>query len=109
MLSIVLTHNRFIDPKPEVVEEFNTYADEIMQTLVWTGGCRSWYKNHRIDGRVTAVWGGSAITYHDMIKQLRSEDFEINYRSRNRFRFMGNGKTNIEYTPGSDLAFYIHK
>lgn len=100
---------RFIDPRPEVVEEYNAYADEIMQTLVWSGGCRSWYKNHRVDGRVTAVWAGSAISYHDMIAQLRPEDFEIRYRSRNRFRFMGNGKTKLEYTPGADLAFYIYK
>ncbi|CAN8097720.1 unnamed protein product [Discula destructiva] len=99
----------FIDPKPEVVEEFNAYADEIMQTLVWSGGCRSWYKKNRVDGRVTAVWAGSAISYHDMIKELRPEDFEIKYRSRNRFRFMGNGKTRKEYVPGEDLAFYIYK
>ena len=33
--------HRFIDPKPEAVEEFNAYADEVMQTLVWSGGCRS--------------------------------------------------------------------
>lgn len=100
---------RFIDPKPNVVEEFNSYADEIMQTLVWSGGCRSWYKNHRVDGRVTAVWAGSAITYHEMIKELRPEDFDIVYKSRNRFRFMGNGRAAMESTPGADLAFYIYK
>ncbi|KAI7779515.1 hypothetical protein LA080_000799 [Diaporthe eres] len=87
---------KFINPKPEAVEEFNAYADEIMQTLVWSGGCRSWYKNHRVDGRVTAVWGGSAITYHEMIKELRPEDFHIEYRSRNRFKFMGNGRAAME-------------
>lgn len=27
-----------------------------------------------------------------MIQELRPEDFEIEYRSRNRFRFMGNGE-----------------
>ncbi|KAK2601423.1 hypothetical protein N8I77_010873 [Diaporthe amygdali] len=100
---------KLIDPKPEVLEEFNSYADEIMQTLVWSGGCRSWYKNHRVDGRVTAVWAGSAITYHEMIKELRPEDFDIVYRSRNRFKFMGNGRAAMESTPGADLAFYIYK
>lgn len=101
--------HRFIDPKPEAVEEFNAYADEIMQTLVWSGGCRSWYKNHRVDGRVTAVWAGSAITYHEMIKELRPEDFDIVYRSKNRFKFMGNGRAAMESVPGADLAFYIYK
>ena len=96
-----------IDPKAECVEEFNAYGDEIMETLVWSGGCKSWYKNHRVDGRVTAVWGGSAIGYHEMISHLRPEDFVIKYKGKNRFRFMGNGKTKLEYTKDADLAYYI--
>lgn len=36
-----------VDVKGEVQEEFNVYSDEIMQTLAWSGGCHSWYKNHR--------------------------------------------------------------
>lgn len=31
----------WVDVKEEVVDEFNTYADEIMQTLAWSGGCMS--------------------------------------------------------------------
>ena len=77
---------RFIDVKPEVLAEFNAYADEIMQTLVWSGGCQSWYKNHRVDGKVTAVWAGSVLSYMEMISSVRPEDFEIVYRSKNRFR-----------------------
>ena len=77
---------KFVDVKPEVVDEFDAYADEIMQTLVWSGGCHSWYKNNRKDGKVTAVWAGSVLSYHDMVEQLRPEDFEIIYRSKNRFR-----------------------
>ncbi|PSR83016.1 hypothetical protein BD289DRAFT_293034 [Coniella lustricola] len=100
---------KFVDPKPEVVEELNAYGDEIMQTLVWSGGCRSWYKNHRVDGRVTAVWPGSGLSYYEMTHTLRPEDFEIVYRSKNRFRFMGNGRTKMEYSSGADLAFYVYK
>lgn len=77
---------KFIDVKPEVIDEFNAYADEIMQTLVWSGGCQSWYKNHRVDGKVTAVWAGSVLSYMEMIGHIRPEDFEIKYRSKNRFR-----------------------
>lgn len=32
----------WIDVKPEVVDEIDAYGDEIMQTLVWSGGCQSW-------------------------------------------------------------------
>ncbi|CAK1354968.1 putative sterigmatocystin biosynthesis monooxygenase stcW [Cercospora beticola] len=107
VLKILQEDIKFIDVKQEVQDEFNTYGDEIMQTLVWSGGCQSWYKNHRVDGRVTAVWPGSVLSYHDMISTLRPEDFEIRYRSRNRFRFMGNGRTLREYDPEADLAFYL--
>lgn len=30
-----------VDVKGEVSEEFNTYSDEIMQRLAWSGGCQS--------------------------------------------------------------------
>ena len=98
---------KYVDVKQEALDEFNSYSDEIMQTLAWSGGCQSWYKNHRVDGRVTAVWAGSVLAYHDMIKDLRPEDFDIKYRSKNRFRFMGNGRTWREYSPDADLAFYL--
>jgi cation diffusion facilitator CzcD-associated flavoprotein CzcO len=100
---------KYVVPKQAAVDEFNAYADEIMQTLVWSGGCQSWYKNHRVDGKVTAVWAGSVIGYKAMVDRIRPEDFEIVYRSRNRFRFMGNGRTRREYDPEADLAFYLHK
>lgn len=89
------------------MDEFNTYADEIMQTFVWPTVYRSWYKNHRINGRVTAVWAGSGIAYYEMLKQLRPEDFDIVYRTKNRFRFMGIGRAKVEFSPGADLAFYM--
>lgn len=34
-----------------------------------------------------------------MISEIRPEDFEIKYRTGNRFRFMGNGRTTMEYDP----------
>lgn len=100
---------KLVNVKADVQEDFNVYSDEIMQTLAWSGGCHSWYKNHRKvrkgrvkeddyandrqDGKVTAVWAGSVLSYYDMINTLRPEDFDIVYRSKNRFRFMGNGRT----------------
>ncbi|KAF2706653.1 FAD/NAD(P)-binding domain-containing protein [Pleomassaria siparia CBS 279.74] len=100
---------RHVTPTQEATEEFNVYGDEIMQGLVWSGGCRSWYKNNRVDGRVTAVWPGSAICYKEVIDGLRPEDFNIVYRARNRWRWMGSGRTAIEGVDGADLAFYLEK
>jgi len=96
-----------VAPKQAAVDEFVRYGDEIHKTLTWSGGCSSWYKNHRKDGRVTATWPGSALLYRQMIQDIRGEDWDIVYRSRNRFRFMGNGFTELEMREGADLAFYV--
>ncbi|PSN72779.1 FAD/NAD(P)-binding domain-containing protein [Corynespora cassiicola Philippines] len=100
---------KFVVPTEEATEQFNSYGDEIMQRLVWSGGCRSWYKNNRVNGRVTAVWAGSAIGYREVIQELRVEDFRIVWRTDNRFRWMGNGRTALEGKKGADLAFYLEK
>jgi hypothetical protein len=42
-----------------------------------------------------------------MIQTPRPEDFDIRYRARNRFRFMGNGLVRYEIEEGSDLAWYV--
>ena len=98
-----------IAPKQQAVDEFVRYGDEIMKTLTWTGNCRSWYKNNRIDGRVTATFAGSALLFKDMIDTIRPEDFDIRYRSRNRFRFMGNGFTAYELDESNVLSWYVEK
>lgn len=100
---------KYVVPSAAATEEFNAYGDEIMQRLVWSGGCRSWYKNNRVDGRVTAVWPGSAIGYYETINELRPEEFDIAWGTRNWFRWLGDGRTVIEGTAGADLAFYLKK
>lgn len=42
------------------------------------------------------------------LEHARGEDFEISYRSRNRFRYMGNGLTEREIR-GDDLSYYLYK
>lgn len=98
---------KYIVPKSSAVQAFNNYCDEVHKTLVWTGSCTSWYKRGSVDGRVTALFGGSAVLFHRMIHEIRAEDFEIRYRSGNMFRFMGNGFTEWEMKPDSDLAWYV--
>lgn len=94
-------------PKQDVVDEFVRYGDQIHKTLTWTGGCRSWYKANRVNGRVTATFAGSAILYNKLIERIRPEDFDIRYRSANRWRFLGNGFTEYELTEGNDLSYYV--
>ncbi|KAK3113607.1 hypothetical protein LTR53_008935 [Teratosphaeriaceae sp. CCFEE 6253] len=96
-------------PKESAVRAFNDYCDEIHKTLVWSGDCVSWYKRGTRDGRVTALFGGSAILYKRMIESIRAEDFDITYRSDNHFSFMGNGFTAEEFDDEADLGWYIEK
>ncbi|EXJ90181.1 hypothetical protein A1O3_03250 [Capronia epimyces CBS 606.96] len=98
-----------VAPKQDVVDEFTAYGDQIHKLLTWTGACRSWYKNNRVDGRVTATFAGSALLYRKFISELRPEDFDVRYQSPNRFRFMGNGFLAYELKKGNDLAWYVEK
>ncbi|KAH6693884.1 cyclohexanone 1,2-monooxygenase [Plectosphaerella plurivora] len=100
---------RCVAPKSEATAAFGRYADEVHKTLVWTGACKSWYKRNRVDGRVTALFGGSAHLFNRMLGDLRAEDFEITYNTANPFRFMGNGFTEWEMDPASDLSWYVEK
>lgn len=73
---------------------------------VWAAGCRSWYNRGRPGGKVTAQYPGSLVHWRLMLEQPRFEDYNITYRSRNRFEFMGNGFSELEVT-GGDLAWYL--
>ncbi|KAK1703884.1 phenylacetone monooxygenase [Colletotrichum lupini] len=100
---------KYVEPKQEVVDAFIKYSDQVHKTLVWSGGCKSWYKRNRVDGRVTALFGGSAHLFNRMLSNIRGEDFNICYRTSNPFRFMGNGFTEWEMDSKSDLSWYVEK
>jgi hypothetical protein len=96
-----------IEPKREKTTSFIRYGDQIHKTLVWTGNCSSWYKRGRKDGRVTALFGGSAMLFNRMLGDIRGEDFDITYNTENPWRFMGNGFTEFEFDTKSDLSWYV--
>lgn len=98
---------KYVTPKRSREESFTRYGDEVHKTLVWTGSCKSWYKRNKVDGRVTALFGGSAVLFHRMISEIRGEDFDIEYNSPNAFRFMGNGFTEWEMDENNDLSWYV--
>ena len=47
-----------LDVRESVVDKLNEYIDAWQETSVFTGGCRSWYKDNTVDGKVLC-WGGS--------------------------------------------------
>jgi cation diffusion facilitator CzcD-associated flavoprotein CzcO len=52
-----------VSVKDKVVAEYNVYSQEFLKRTVWSGGCRSWYKNGKVDGKVTAMYAGSILHY----------------------------------------------
>ncbi|KXT02143.1 hypothetical protein AC578_5952 [Pseudocercospora eumusae] len=95
--------------KPDVLREYNDYTQKFMERMVWSAGCRSWYKQGTTDGKITAMYGGSVLHYREMLHAFRSEDFDIAYLDEhNRFAFMGNGLTELEASEGK-LGYYLDK
>lgn len=94
----------------QATAEYNAYTQEFMGRTVWTSGCQSWYKaNKGPDAKVTAMYAGSILHFKDILASFRTDDFEIVSRCpQNRFRFMGNGITQLEEA-GGDLSFYVKK
>lgn len=59
--------NRSVCVLPEVVDDLDVWSQEMLSRTVWAAPCRSWYKNGRTDGRITALHAGSVIHYRGKI------------------------------------------
>ncbi|KAF9485455.1 FAD/NAD(P)-binding domain-containing protein [Pholiota conissans] len=93
-------------PKAEAVEDFIAFRDEYMKKTVWSGGCRSWYKNNTVSGKVIALWPGSTMHHLEALAEPRYEDWNFKYVG-NRFAFLGNGFSQAESDKTADHAYYI--
>lgn len=97
-----------IEPKKDAILDLYDHTHELMKRLVFSSTCRSWYKNGKVHGPVTAIYPGSRLHFFEMLDRVRWEDYNITYRSRNRFQFMGNGYTLREQHPNRDILFHIN-
>lgn len=96
-----------VTPKSSAVDEFIRYGDVLHEKMVWSDSCSSWFKRNTLHGRVSAVFPGSALLFRSLIDDIRAEDFDIEYRSSNRWEFLGSGFTAYEMDPANDLSWYI--
>lgn len=94
-------------PLPGPVKDLYNHTHELMKRLVWSSACRSWFKNGKTEGPVTAIYPGSRLHWFEMLDRPRYEDYEIRYRTENRFQFMGNGYTQRELDPQADPVWYF--
>ncbi|KAL7931665.1 hypothetical protein V8C35DRAFT_329341 [Trichoderma chlorosporum] len=95
-----------VSPTRRAVDDFQEHKDKIMEKTVWTSSCHSWYKNGKVDGKVWGPYCGSVPHFFELIGENRWEDFDIQYRTSNRFQYLGRGDTHREVS-GGDLSWYI--
>jgi len=46
VIKIQTQNIKSLSPKPEAVDDFQDYKDTLMEDLVWSSPCRSWYVFH---------------------------------------------------------------
>ncbi|OIW22564.1 FAD/NAD(P)-binding domain-containing protein [Coniochaeta ligniaria NRRL 30616] len=90
----------------EAAAEFDEWKNEIMKGMTWSAPCTSWYKNGTADGKVIGPWPGSVNHFLEVMKQPLYEDFRYKYKTRNRFRFFGDGRAPAE-AKGEPLGWYM--
>lgn len=94
--------------KKKAVEEFTLHVDAYMPRTSWATPCRSWYKNGKIDGRVSALWPVSSPHFLQAISDPRWEDYEWEYQDAAcRYSYMGDGYTDLERTQGNN-SWYLN-
>jgi hypothetical protein len=73
----------------------------------WADPCPSWFKQGRVDGPIV-MWPGSRISFIETVKEPQWEDYDIQYQSKNRFSFLGNGFHISEFIPNGDITPYLN-
>ncbi|KAK5128236.1 hypothetical protein LTR85_002903 [Meristemomyces frigidus] len=90
-----------IEVQQEAVDDIYAHFDEFHKTTVWQEECRSWFKDGKIKNRIY-LWPGSTIHFLKTIKEPRMEDYNIRYRYKNRYAFLGSGA--VKATDSRDVA-----
>ncbi|KAK4128613.1 FAD/NAD(P)-binding domain-containing protein [Parathielavia appendiculata] len=99
-----------IVPSAAAVDDYFEHITAFMPRTTWaTPRGRSWFKNGREDGPVTALHPGSRIHFFHMLERFRGEDWEYVYMGgrRNRFGYLGNGFSTKELDPQGDTTWYL--
>ena len=92
-------------PRMDLSRQFRQHADLFLQRTAWTSPCRSWFKQGKTDGQA-AIYPGSRLSFLELLKAPRYEDYEIEYWDENRFAFLGNGFEVREFD-GRDITDYL--
>ncbi|KAG7428989.1 putative sterigmatocystin biosynthesis monooxygenase stcW [Fusarium oxysporum f. sp. raphani] len=94
MGSVEATADYFIRLLHKMIRQRVKSFEKVMQDMVWTGTCRSWYKQGT-NGKVTGLWPGSSLHYIQVLAEDRWEDYEWTHESE-RYSYWGHGLSWIE-------------
>ncbi|KAI3129808.1 hypothetical protein CBS147326_6257 [Penicillium roqueforti] len=77
---------------------FNQWVQSRMPHMVWSGPCKSWYKND--NGKVVVPWPGTVLHYYAATEIIRWEDFDLVYENPDeKYASFGNGVTVDGFVP----------
>ena len=98
-----------IAPSQGAVDDYFEHVSAFMPRTAWAAEGRSWFKNGRSDGPVTALHPGSRIHFFHTLENVRGEDWEYTYDNpkQNRFAYLGNGFSTKELDPKGDPTWYL--
>lgn len=98
-------------PSRAATDDFIDYCDAFFPQTVFSQNCKSWYNGANPGARVHGVWPGSGAHLTFVRQEPRWEDWEWGYgeggERRNRFAYLGNGRTKKEQDPESDLLSWL--
>jgi hypothetical protein len=92
-------------PRWNLSRQFRQHSDLFLKRTAWTSPCRSWFKQGKTDGQA-AIYPGSRLSFLELLKRPRYEDYDIEYWDENRYAFLGNGFEVREFD-GRDITNYL--
>ncbi|EJD04697.1 flavin-binding monooxygenase [Fomitiporia mediterranea MF3/22] len=104
-----------IEPKLEAVKDFDEYLEAYIETTSFSDGCRSWYKQGKVENRNVGVWPGSCLHAMKTFRYPRWEDYNYEILDSipgsgkpNRLYWLGDGSTHNEKYMTGDRAWYLN-
>ncbi|UPK95264.1 hypothetical protein LCI18_006199 [Fusarium solani-melongenae] len=79
--------------KRTAVKDFGRYTDEYLEPTVFNSTCNAWWR-HKGNGRILALWPGSALHGMYVWSHPRWEDYDYELKDEqkgNPFKWLGNG------------------
>ena len=93
-------------PSKKAEDHFTQYCDEYFQRTVFSEECSSWYKSGS-NGRITALWPGSALHALKVLSKPRWEDFDYAFVDENPVAWLGDGSTRADTNAELDKSYYL--